>query len=153
MGELLETMQCMHTMIARQAHVEQCILDQLTYDTDEDDMGKLQSFFHGASLRVVSASCTFDAFTAWHQQRRAHDVYACTLLLWCPRTGLNLCSSALGRCFVRYSSEDWLICCLCSLVVGLPRFHRVRPCVDTPEVDRVKIEMMIAQVEGTQLLK
>ena len=150
MGELLETMQCMHTMIARQAHVEQCILDQLTYDTDEDDMGKLQSFFHGASLRVVSASCTFDAFTAWHQQRRAHDVYACTLLLWCPRTGLNLCSSALGRCFVRYISEDWLMF-VGSWVATIS--YRVRPCVDTPEVDRVKIEMMIAQVEGTQLLK
>ena len=34
-------------MIARQAHVEQTVLDQLTYDTSEDEMGQILRFFHG----------------------------------------------------------------------------------------------------------
>ena len=46
-GELLDTMHCMHIMIARQAHVEQSIMDQLTYDTSEDEMGQILRFFHG----------------------------------------------------------------------------------------------------------
>jgi hypothetical protein len=46
-AELLETMECMHVMIARQSHIEQGIMDRLTYDTSEEEMGQVLRFFNG----------------------------------------------------------------------------------------------------------
>lgn len=50
-AELLDTMQCMFTMIARQTHIEQSIMDRLNYDTGEEEMGQILRFFHGALPR------------------------------------------------------------------------------------------------------
>lgn len=49
-AELLDTMLCMYTTIARQCHIEQGIMDRLTHDTSEEDMGQITRFFHGVLL-------------------------------------------------------------------------------------------------------
>lgn len=47
-AELLDTMDSMHLMIAKQSHAEQQIMEKLTYSTPEDDMSQILRFFHGA---------------------------------------------------------------------------------------------------------
>jgi hypothetical protein len=57
-AELLDTMQSMHHMTARQSQVEQNIMDSLTYDTSEDEMGQILKFFYGmtSSARYICSA-------------------------------------------------------------------------------------------------